>query len=65
MAKAGTKSGKRPTLKTADAAPTTVRLNCLIPADLHKRVKTACANEGVSMTDVVVEFLEGRFPRPK
>jgi len=63
MAKAATHPGKRPAPKTADAAPTTVRLNCLIPADLHKRVKTACANEGVSMTDVVVEFLKGRFPK--
>jgi hypothetical protein len=65
MAKAATHTGKRPASKTADAAPTTVRLNCLIPADLHRRVKTACANDGVSMTDVVVEFLEGRFPKLK
>jgi len=59
--------------KTTSAAPSvdllvkqsveTVRLNCLIPADLHRRVKAGCANEGVSMTDVVVEFLEGRFPK--
>jgi hypothetical protein len=65
MAKAATHPGKRPVSKTADAVPTTVRLNCLIPADLHRRVKTGCANEGVSMTDVVVEFLEGRFPKLK
>ena len=39
------------------------RLNCIIPADPHKRVKVGCANEGVSITDVVVELLEGRFPK--
>lgn len=39
------------------------RLNFLIPNELHKRVKAACASEGVSMTDVVVEFLETRFPK--
>jgi hypothetical protein len=65
MAKTATYSGQRPASKIADAAPTTVRLNCLIPSDLHKRVKIACAKEGVSMTDVVVEFLEGRFPKVK
>jgi hypothetical protein len=65
MAKPATHPEKRPASKTADAALTTVRLNCLIPADLHRRVKTGCANDGVSMTDVVVEFLEGRFPKLK
>ena len=66
--------GKRPTSKAA--APSkpsvdqfvsgtgkTVRLNVLLPEELHKRVKSACAIEGVSMTDVVIEFLEQRFPK--
>jgi hypothetical protein len=67
--------GKRPTTKpsgrpapsvedfVSGGAEKTTRLNVLIPSDLHKRVKSACANEGASMTDVVVEFLEGRFPK--
>lgn len=67
--------GKRPTSKPINAAPSLddfvngraekpARLNFVIPAGLHKRVKAACASEGVSMTDVVVEFLENRFPKP-
>ncbi len=67
--------GKRPAIRPAAVAPTVdefvngraskaARLNFVIPADLHKRVKAACATEGVSMTDVVVEFLETRFPKP-
>lgn len=67
--------GKRPTSKPAatDAVPSIeqfvsgagkpVRLNVLIPEELHKRVKSACAIERVSMTDVVVELLEARFPK--
>lgn len=66
--------GKRPTDKPPNAVPTMdefvsgrtekpARLNFVIPNELHKRVKAACANEGVSMTDVVVEFLESRFPK--
>jgi hypothetical protein len=51
--------------KAAPKPTDTTRLNCLIPSALHKRVKAACATEGVSMTDVVVEFLEARFPAPK
>ncbi len=72
MAKASS-WGKRPTTKAAAPAASvdefvngigkTVRLNVLIPADLHKRVKATCAMEGVSMTDVVTEFLEQRFPK--
>lgn len=66
--------GKRPTTKQAAPAPSveefvkggkdeTVRLNVLIPNELHKRVKMACVAEGISMTTVVTEFLETRFPR--
>ena len=65
--------GKRPTSKVTAAAPSidqfvngpekTVRLNVLIPLELHKRVKSACAIEGVSMSEVVLELLEQRFPK--
>jgi hypothetical protein len=71
MANAASKrpASKAPTknARSADAAASApaknVRLNFLIPPGLHKRVKIACANEGVSMTDVVTEFLEKRFPK--
>jgi predicted HicB family RNase H-like nuclease len=69
-----TKWGKRPTNKPANIAASMdefvtgksekpARLNFVIPTELHKRVKAACASQGVSMTDVVVEFLETRFPK--
>ena len=48
---------------SAEEAGKPARLNFVIPSELHKRVKAACASEGVSMTDVVVEFLQSRFPR--
>jgi hypothetical protein len=32
-------------------------------AESHKRVKVTCIDEAGSMTGVVVEFLEGRFPK--
>jgi hypothetical protein len=51
--------------RTASKPTGIARLNCIIPADLHRRVKVGCATEGVNMTDVVIEFLEGRFPAPK
>jgi hypothetical protein len=51
--------------KTPPKPTDTTRLNCLIPSALHRRVKAACATEGISMTDIVVEFLEERFPAPK
>jgi hypothetical protein len=62
--------GKQPTSKRAAPASAakkpvdeTVRLNVLIPSQLHKRVKMGCVSEGISMTDVVTEFLETRFPK--
>ncbi len=42
-----------------------VRLNVLIPPDLHKRVKSGCVDEGVTMTEVVIQYLEERFPSKK
>lgn len=38
------------------------RLNALIPAGLHQRMKVACAQEGTDMTAVLIELLEERFP---
>ena len=68
--------GKRPIVKQSESTPSldsfvkgngaadpTSRFHCILPAELHKRVKAACAIEGTSMTDVVVELLEARFPR--
>jgi hypothetical protein len=46
-----------------ESAGRLVRINAQIPADLRKRVKAGCATEGVSMTDVIIELLEQRFPR--
>jgi len=65
--------GKRPTPK--ETAPTrsvedfvngsekTMRLNVLIPVELHKRVKAGCAMEGITMSEMVIEFLQQRFPK--
>ena len=41
----------------------TVRLNVLVPVELHKRVKAGCAMEGVTMSEVINEFLRQRFPK--
>jgi hypothetical protein len=38
------------------------RLTFDIPADLHKRMKLACVQEGRDMAVVVREMLEARFP---
>lgn len=67
--------GKRPVTKETESTPSldafvkgtgpemTSRFHCILPAELHKRVKAACATEGTTMTDVVVELLETRFPK--
>jgi hypothetical protein len=34
-----------------------------VPVDLHKRVKTACAERGAKMADMLRELLEREFPR--
>ena len=39
------------------------RLNAMIPAALHQRMKVACAQAGTDMTTVLVELLEERFPK--
>lgn len=33
-----------------------------VPEDLHRRIKSECANEGLMMADVLREILETRFP---
>jgi hypothetical protein len=33
-----------------------------VPVDLHRRIKSECANEGLKMADVLREMLETRFP---
>jgi len=38
------------------------RLTIDVAVDLHCRMKSACARQGVKMTDVLREFLETRFP---
>lgn len=63
--------GKRPAAKSSvpvksvdefvNGLEKTVRLNVLIPVELHKRVKAGCAMEGVTMSEVVIEFLQQRF----
>jgi hypothetical protein len=71
MTKAAKNRDKRPKTKSTITAARSidqsvkVRLNVLIPESLHYRVKMGCLIEKVSMTDVVTEFLEGRFPAKK
>ena len=40
-----------------------VRINAQITPELRKRVKTGCVAEGLSITDVLIELLEQRFPK--
>ena len=40
------------------------RLTIDIPASLHRKVKVACATEGVKMADVVRELLVQRYGNP-
>jgi ParG protein len=39
------------------------RLNINIPGELHRRVKTRCASEGMEMTEVITRLLEQNFPK--
>lgn len=41
-----------------------VRINAQIPPALHRRVKAGCAAKGISITDMLIEVLEARFPKP-
>jgi hypothetical protein len=55
---------------TAPAAPTAAqaddmkRLTIDIPASLHRRVKAACASDGLKMADVVRELLVSKYGNP-
>jgi len=42
-----------------------MRLSIDLPSELHWRVKTGCAREGVKMAALVREMLEERFPAAK
>ena len=66
--------GPRPTPKVAEppsvddfvkgeVAGKLVRINAQITPELRKRVKAGCVAEGLSITDVIIELLEKRFPR--
>lgn len=33
-----------------------------VPEDLHKRIKSECASQGIKMADMLREILETRFP---
>jgi hypothetical protein len=46
----------------SDKVKQTKRLNLNIPAALHARIKAQCALEGRDMTDVLIGYLEERFP---
>jgi len=39
------------------------RLNINIPVELHRRVKTRCASEGMEMTETIIRLLEQNFPK--
>lgn len=51
-------SGGRKTRRGGDLK----RLNAMIPAALHRRMKVACVQAGTDMTTVLIELLEERFP---
>ena len=51
--------GKRETRRAGELK----RLNAMIPAALHQRMKVACAQAGTDMTTVLIELLEERFPK--
>ncbi len=66
--------GPRPTAKPAQAPSVDdfvkgelggklVRINAQITPELRRRVKVGCVAEGLSITDVLIELLEQRFPR--
>lgn len=44
------------------AAEPVKRLTIDLPLGLHRRVKTGCVREDVTIADVVRDFLEARFP---
>lgn len=53
-----------PAKAAAPAASEMKRLTIDIPAALHRKVKAACATEGVKMADVVRELLIRKYGNP-
>ena len=53
-----------PAKAAAPAASEMKRLTIDIPAALHRKVKAACAAEGVKMADVVRELLIQKYGNP-
>jgi hypothetical protein len=39
-----------------------IRFSMLMPRELHRRVKTQCAQRGVIIANVIRDFLEREFP---
>lgn len=48
--------------KSAKPSEKMKRFTLDVPEDLHRRIKSECANEGLKMADVLREMLEIRFP---
>jgi hypothetical protein len=44
------------------AAPPMKRFTIDVPVELHRRVKTGCAQRGLKMADVLRDLLEREFP---
>ena len=59
--------GAKPKAASADdwvgahKASDTKRLTLDIPANLHARIKSACAVSGVSMVDAITQILEEKY----
>ncbi len=68
----GGKPGRKPTVgdsvdafvRQSGEEGSTARLHARIPVDLHRRCKAGCALEGRTLSDVLIELLEARFPAP-
>lgn len=48
----------------SDTMGRVTRINVDVPADLHRRAKSAAALRGLSMRDYMIAVLEGREPPP-
>ena len=44
-----------------DSEEPTKRLTIDVPSELHRQIKSQCAEQGVKMADVIREMLERRF----
>ena len=59
--------GGNEALLPAPAEPTgpMKRFTIDVPLELHTRIKTQCAMQGVKMADILREVLEKQFPQSK